>query len=170
VQIELVRGDIVQEEVDAVVTAANETLTGGGGVDWAVHTAAGPELARAGAKIAPCQPGNAMATESFGLAPRIRWVIHAVGPVWDGGAYDEADLLASCYRRILEVADDLGARTLSIPAISTGLYGYPVDAAARVAVRTLRSTPSSVERVRLVAFDDENYDALESAMVDEGDG
>ena len=166
-QIDLVRGDIVAEEVDAIVTAANETLTGGGGVDWAVHSAAGPELARAGAEIAPCEPGNAMVTESFRLAPRISWVIHAVGPVWHGGAHGEADLLASCYRRVMEVADELGARTVSIPAISTGVYGYPADDAAQVAVRTLRSARSNVELVRLVAFDPDNYEALSTAL---GDG
>ncbi len=163
-RIELVFGDIVQEEADAIVTAANETLTGGGGVDWAVHSAAGPELAAAGAAIAPCEPGDAMATDSFGLGPRIRWVIHAVGPMWDGGAHGESGVLASCYRRVLEVADELGARTISVPAISTGIYGYPEHHAAVVAVRTMRSTPSNVGLVRLVAYDERNYDALAIAM------
>lgn len=167
-QLELVLGDIVDEEADAIVTAANETLTGGGGVDWAVHSAAGPELAVAGAAIAPCEPGDAMATDSFDLAPRIRWVIHAVGPVWDGGACGEPEVLASCYRRVLEVADELGARTVSVPAISTGIYGYPEHDAAVVAVRTLRSTPSSVGLVRLVAYDEKNYNALSVAMTDQG--
>lgn len=168
-EIELVRGDIVEESVDAVVTAANPSLTGGGGVDGAIHAAAGPELARAGAALAPCPPGDAKATPSFGLGPRIRWVIHAVGPIWRGGDRGEAETLASCYRRILEVADELGARTVSIPAISTGVYGFPVAPAARTAVRTLRTAPSQVERVRLVAFDQANHDALAAALAADGD-
>src|SRR6202045_900736 len=107
--IEALRGDITRLAVDAIVTAANESLLGGGGVDGAIHAAAGPELAKAGARLAPCDPGDAKVTDAFGLRPRVKWVIHTVGPVWDGGAYGEAELLASCYRRILEVADDIGA-------------------------------------------------------------
>lgn len=146
--------------MDAIVTAANKSLRGGGGVDGAIHAAAGPELAEAGARLAPCAPGDAKATPAFQLSPRIAWVIHTVGPVWDGGSYGEAEILASCYRRILEVADELGIRTLSIPAISTGIYGYPVDEAAAIAVLTLSATPTDVEVARLVAFDDVNLEAL----------
>lgn len=146
--------------MDAIVTAANKSLRGGGGVDGAIHAAAGPELAEAGARLAPCAPGDAKATPTFQLSPRIAWVIHTVGPVWDGGSYGEAEILASCYRRVLEVADELGIRTLSIPAISTGIYGYPVDEAAAIAVRTLSATPTDVEVARLVAFDDVNLEAL----------
>ncbi len=149
--------------MDAIVTAANSTLRGGGGVDGAIHAAAGPELAEAGARLAPCAPGDAKVTAAFQLSPRIAWVIHTVGPVWDGGSYGEAEILASCYRRVLEVADELGVRTLSIPAISTGIYGYPVDEAAAIAVRTLSATPTDVEVARLVAFDDANYKALATA-------
>lgn len=146
--------------MDAIVTTANQTLRGGGGVDGAIHAAAGPKLAAAGARIAPCAPGDAKATPAFQLSPRIAWVIHTVGPVWGGGVYGEAEILASCYRRVLEVADELGIRTLSIPAISTGIYGYPVDEAAAIAVRTLSATPTEVEVARLVAFDDVNLEAL----------
>lgn len=146
--------------MDAIVTAANKSLRGGGGVDGAIHAAAGPELAEAGARLAPCAPGDAKATPAFQLSPRISWVIHTVGPVWDGGSYGEAEILASCYRRVLEVADELGVRMLSIPAISTGIYGYPVDAAAAIALRTLSATPTDVEVARLVAFDEVNYEAL----------
>lgn len=150
--IEVVLGDITREETDAIVNAANSSLRGGGGVDGAIHRAAGPELARAGAAIAPCRTGDAKATPAFGLGPTVKHVIHTVGPVWHGGGHGEADLLASCYRRCLEVADETGARSVSFPAISTGVFGYPAADAARIAVATLRSTPTAVERVRLVAF------------------
>ncbi len=138
--------------MDAIVTAANKTLRGGGSVDGAIHAAAGPELAKAGARLAPCAPDDGKATPAFQLSPRIAWVIHTVGPVWDGGSYGEPEILASCYRRVLEVGDELGVRTLSIPAISTGIYGYPEDEAAAIAVRTLSATPTDVEVTRLVAF------------------
>jgi len=151
-RIEVVVGDITREHVDAIVTAANESLTGGGGVDGAVHRAAGPRLAEAGSAIGPCDPGDAMATPAFHLAP-VRHVIHTVGPVWEGGDDGEAEVLASCYRRCLEVADGLGARTVAFPAIATGVYGFPPDLAARIAVETITATGSAVETVRLVAFD-----------------
>lgn len=162
--IEVVLGDITREAVDAIVTAANESLLGGGGVDGAIHRAAGPRLARAGAAIGPCRPGDAMATPAFDLDPPVRHVIHTVGPVWGGGDYGEAEVLASCYRRTLAVADDIGARSIAIPAIATGVYGFPRDQAARIAVATIRSTPTRVERVRLVAFDAATHDLLKSAL------
>lgn len=168
--IEVVRGDITEETADAIVTAANSALRGGGGVDAAVHAAAGPELLEACSQLAPCAPGDAKATSSFGLHHHVRWIIHAVGPVWDGGTNGEAEILASCYRRILQVADELGARTLSVPAISTGIYGYPKDEAADIAVHALLTTPSAVELVRLVAFDEENYVALSDVMQRSGPG
>src|SRR6266571_8089 len=117
--IEVVLGDITTQDVDAIVTAANESLLGGGGVDGAIHRAAGPRLAEAGAAVGPCSPGDAIATPAFDLNPPIRHVIHTVGPIWEGGGHAEADTLASCYRRCLEVADTLGAQSLAIPAIAT---------------------------------------------------
>jgi O-acetyl-ADP-ribose deacetylase (regulator of RNase III) len=151
VRIEAVRGDITRERVDAIVNAANESLLGGGGVDGAIHRAAGPELLDACRPLGGCPTGDARATPGFRLPAR--WVIHTVGPVWSGGGSGEAELLASCYRRALAVADELGARSIAFPAISTGVYGYPADQAARIAVGTLASTPTGVELARLVAFD-----------------
>jgi O-acetyl-ADP-ribose deacetylase (regulator of RNase III) len=162
--IEVVLGDITEQNVDAIVTAANESLLGGGGVDWAVHQAAGPRLAEAGAAIAPCDPGDAKATPAFDLDPPVRHVIHTVGPVWDGGAYGEAEILASCYRRCLQVADELGARSIAFPAIATGVYGYPPQQAARIAVETIRATPAAVEHIRLIAFDQPTRDILQTAL------
>lgn len=162
--IEVVLGDITEQNVDAIVTAANESLLGGGGVDWAVHQAAGPRLAEAGAAIAPCDPGDAKATPAFDLDPPVRHVIHTVGPVWDGGAYGEAEILASCYRRCLQVADDLGARSVAFPAIATGVYGYPAQQAARIAVETIRATPTAVEHIRLIAFDQPTREILQAAL------
>jgi len=155
--IEAVRGDITRQAVDAIVNAANGSLLGGGGVDGAIHRAAGPRLRQAGAAIAPCATGDAMATPAFDLDPPVRHIIHTVGPVWRGGGHGEASALASCYRRSLEVADGLGVRTIAFPAISTGIYGYPHDEAVRIAVGTLRASSTSVEAIRLIAFDDEMY-------------
>ena len=163
--IEVVLGDITVQDVDAIVTAANESLLGGGGVDGAIHRAAGPRLAEAGAAIGPCEPGNAVVTPAFDLDPPVRHVIHTVGPVWEGGGYGEADILASCYRRSLQVADALGVRSVAFPAIATGVYGFPPDQAADIAVRTIRSAPTAVEHVRLVAFDQPTRDILQAALV-----
>ena len=165
-RIETVRGDITEERVDAVVNAANASLAGGGGVDGAIHRAAGAaQLQAACRELGGCPTGDARATPGFALPAR--WIIHAVGPRWRGGDHGEADLLASCYRRSLEVADELGARSVAFPAISTGIYGYPAPEAAQVAVRTLRSTPTKVELVRLVAFDDTTRDLYEAALAGE---
>jgi O-acetyl-ADP-ribose deacetylase (regulator of RNase III)/acylphosphatase len=163
-QITVVHGDITRQAADAIVTAANSSLRGGGGVDGAIHRAAGPELAQAGARLAPCDAGEAKATPAFRLQPRVRFVIHAVGPVWRGGGHGEAELLASCYRRSLEVADELGADSVAFPAISTGIYGYPPAQAARIAVATLRATPANVAEIRLVAFDPATRDLLEAEL------
>ncbi|GLY93670.1 macro domain-containing protein [Actinoplanes sp. NBRC 103695] len=161
--VDVVLGDITREQVDAIVTAANESLLGGGGVDGAIHRAAGDRLAHAGAAIAPCEPGDAKATPAFDLEPAVRHIIHTVGPVWEGGGYGEAEVLASCYRRSLEVADSLGASSVAFPAIATGVYGFPSDEAARIAVRSILATSTKVLRVRLVAFDEETYEALRAA-------
>ncbi|HEX6660189.1 MAG TPA: macro domain-containing protein, partial [Ilumatobacter sp.] len=132
------------------------------GVDGAIHRAAGPELLEHCRRLHGCETGDAKATPGCRLPAR--WVIHAVGPVWRGGGFGEAELLASCYRASLARADELGARTLAFPAISTGIYGYPVDRAAKVAVDTLRTTPTSVTDVRLICFNDESFDAYRSAL------
>jgi O-acetyl-ADP-ribose deacetylase (regulator of RNase III) len=151
-RIEAVQGDITTEAVDAVVNAANQGLAGGGGVDGAIHRAAGArQLHQACAELGGCPTGDAKATPGFDLPAR--WVIHAVGPRWRGGRHAEAEQLASCYRRALEVADELGATSVAFPAISTGIYGYPPEAAARIAVSTIQATPTNVGLVRLVAFD-----------------
>jgi O-acetyl-ADP-ribose deacetylase len=162
--IEIVLGDITAQDVDAIVAAANESLLGGGGVDGAIHRAAGPRLAEVGAAIGPCEPGDAMATPAFDLDPPVRHVIHTVGPVWEGGGYGEADILASCYRRTLQVANTLGVRSIAFPAIATGIYGFPPDQAAKIALQTIRSTPTAVEHIRLVAFDRLACDILQAAL------
>ena len=147
-----VMGDITKLRVDAIVNAANSALAGGGGVDGAIHRAAGEaELHEACRKLGGCDTGDAKATPGFRLPAK--WIIHAVGPVWRGGGQDEERLLASAYRRSLEVAGELGARSIAIPAISTGVYGFPKDRAAGIAVATVREARSPIEDVRLVAFD-----------------
>jgi O-acetyl-ADP-ribose deacetylase len=162
--IEIVHGDITAENVDALVTAANQSLLGGDGVDGAIHRAAGRRLAEAGAAIAPCMPGDAVATQAFDLDPPVRHIIHTVGPVWEGGGYGEAEVLASCYRRSLEVADALRARSIAFPAIATGVYGFPPDQAARIALATIKSTPTAIERIRLVAYDQATHDLLRTEL------
>ncbi len=152
-RIEAVQGDITREEVDAIVNAANQSLGGGGGVDGAVHRAAGTgDLHEACAALGGCPTGDAKATPGFRLPAR--WIVHAVGPRYRDGRRGEPELLASCYRRALEVADEVGARSVAFPAISTGIYGYPPEEAATIAVETLQSVDTAVELVRLVAFDD----------------
>lgn len=148
--VELVTGDIAgQPDVDAVVNAANRDLAPGAGVAGAIHAAAGPRLARAGARLAPIGVGEAVVTEGFDLPNR--YVIHVLGPRY-GIDQPAADLLASCYRRALELADELGMAALAFPAISTGIFGYPVHEAARVALRTVADVAPTLEVVRLVRF------------------
>jgi O-acetyl-ADP-ribose deacetylase (regulator of RNase III) len=149
---ELVQGDITAVEVDAVVNAANASLLGGGGVDGAIHRAGGPAILAECRRLGGCETGDAKATTAGDLPAR--FVIHAVGPVWHGGGRGEDDLLASAYRRSVEVAAGLGCVSMAFPAISTGIYGFPVERAAPIALRTVRDTAAGtpVERPVFVLF------------------
>jgi O-acetyl-ADP-ribose deacetylase len=162
-KITFVQGDITEQDVDAIVNAANHTLLGGGGVDGAIHRRGGPEI------LAECQKlreerytdglptGQAVATTAGRL--KARWVIHTVGPTY-AESKDKSQLLADCFRNSLRIADELGAATVAFPAISTGVYRWPVDAAARIAVGTVRSSDTQVDEVRFVLFDKRAYDAF----------
>ena len=154
--VEAVQGDITTLDVDAIVNAANSSLLGGGGVDGAIHRAAGPELVAACRMLHGCKPGEAKATGGYRL--KARYVIHTVGPVWNGGGKNEAETLASCYRDSLGVAEELGVRTIAFPAISTGIYGYPRDRAADIAVHEALAAAGRFDRILLVAFDRETCD------------
>jgi O-acetyl-ADP-ribose deacetylase (regulator of RNase III) len=166
-KLELTKGDITSMDVDAIVNAANSRLMGGGGVDGAIHRAAGPELLEECIRAAkerrnvpngPCPAGDAVITGA-GRLP-CKKVIHTVGPVWHGGGGGEAELLASCYRKSLLLAEEAGLKSVAFPNISTGVYGYPKDKAASAAVESVRKTldeTPGIERVVFVCFDDENY-------------
>lgn len=165
--LELARGDITTEPVDAIANAANSALRGGGGVDGAIHRAAGPGLLAELRQRYPAgtPTGTAVATEGYGLPAR--WVLHAVGPIWRGGNHDEEEQLAGAYRSCLSLADELGARSVAFPAISMGIYGYPGAEGARVAVRTVAEHlrgETSVELVRFVLFSEETYELFAAAL------
>jgi O-acetyl-ADP-ribose deacetylase len=150
-KIQIVHGDITELEVDAIVNAANSSLLGGGGVDGAIHRAAGPELVQECSLLGGCKTGEAKATKGYNL--RARYVIHTVGPVWSGGNDGEDQLLASCYRRSLEIAGELNLASIAFPAISTGIYGFPRQRAAEIAVREVRSGAGNLEKLLFVCFD-----------------
>jgi O-acetyl-ADP-ribose deacetylase len=146
------QGDITAERVDAVVNAANRGLRGGGGVDGAIHRAAGADRLHAACRaIGECPPGLAVVTDGFDLPAR--FIIHTVSPVWSDGTVGEPETLAACYRNALRVADEIGARSVAFPAISTGVYGYPLGLAAEVAVTTARAADTDVTLIRFIAFD-----------------
>ncbi len=163
----LVRGDITVQDVDAIVNAANTSLRAGGGVDGAITRAAGPEALADRERVIrergkpPLPTGDAVAT--IGGALRARWIIHTAGPIYSGSP-DDPRLLASCHTRSLQVADELGARTIAFPAISTGVYGYPLDEAAPVAIEAVRSAATAVEEVRFVLFDDGTWRAFAAVL------
>ena len=166
-RIEIVQGDITEMKVDAIVNAANTSLLGGGGVDGAIHRAAGPELLEECRTLHGCPTGEAKITGGYRLPAR--WVIHTVGPVWRGGHDFEDQLLANCYRRSLEVAVQNGVRTIAFPAISTGIYGFPLDRATRIAVREVRAFLASnppVDKVLFVCFDLRTHDVYQRVLTE----
>ena len=165
-KIEVIQGDITQVTADAIVNAANQAMLGGGGVDGAIHRAAGEQLLEACLEFPEkspgvrCPTGTSCATPAFNLPAK--FVIHTAGPVWNGGGYDERDLLASCYRHCLWLSMSLGLRSVAFPAISCGIYAFPIEEAAKISVETIKASLSQqtgIESVKLVAFDDQNFDA-----------
>jgi len=167
-RLRVAEGDITKLDVDAIVNAANPTLLGGGGVDGAIHRAAGPGLLAECKTLGGCNTGEAKITRGYNLPAR--WVIHTVGPVWQGGGHGEDELLADCYRNSLRLAVERRVRTIAFPAISTGVYGFPMARAARIAVREVRrflETDSHLHEVLLVCYDPEAYRIFAEALAAE---
>ena len=163
--IEIIQGDITHQEVDAIVNAANCSLLGGGGVDGAIHRAAGPELLAGCRTLGGCETGKAKITKGYRL--KAKYVIHTPGPVWHGGRKGEPELLASCYRSCLELASANGCKTVDFPSISTGVYHFPLEQASVIAISTIRAylaEHSEIERVRMVCFDAGTKAAYEKAL------
>ncbi|MEM8779067.1 MAG: O-acetyl-ADP-ribose deacetylase [Cyanobacteria bacterium P01_G01_bin.49] len=162
-----IQGDITKQAVDVIVNAANESLLGGGGVDGAIHQAAGPQLLAECRKLNGCDTGDAKITGGYQLLAK--WVIHTVGPVWRGGNSQEEKLLASCYHRSLEIATEKGLKTIAFPAISTGVYGYPLKLATPIAVKTVKNFlegGTTVEQVIFVCFSLESYDCYKKFLIE----
>lgn len=155
-RLEATKGDITQQAVGAIVNAANESLLGGGGVDGAIHRAAGPRLLEECRTLGGCPTGGAKVTKGYQLP--VEYVIHTVGPVWRGGDHGEPELLAACYRSCVRIANELDIDSIAFPAISTGIYGFPKRAAAEIAVSTLRDAGFNGSLIRFVCFDDESLD------------
>jgi len=165
-KIELVKGDITKIEVDAIVNAANNSLLGGGGVDGAIHRAAGPDLLEECKKLDGCKTGEAKITLSYMLPSK--YVIHTVGPVWNGGEHNEKELLTNCYKNSLQIAIDKKLKTIAFPNISTGVYRFPKTMAAGIAIRTVNKIlkeHKKLETIYFVCFDDENYDIYKEKLI-----
>ena len=163
--IDIVRGDITALEVDAIVNAANTTLLGGGGVDGAIHRAAGPELLAECRTLGGCRPVEAKITRGYRLP--VRFVIHTVGPIWRGGKRGEPEILANCYRNSLQLAVENGIKTIAFPAISCGAYGYPIQEAAQIALKTTReflANADKIEKVIFVLWGEEIYEAYRKLL------
>jgi len=164
-QIEIIQGDITKLDVDAIVNAANTTLLGGGGVDGAIHRAAGPELLAECRTLGGCRPGEAKITRGYRLPGR--FVIHTVGPVWKGGKHHEPETLANCYRNSLQLAVQNEIKTIAFPAISCGAYGYPIPEAAQIALKTARdflATDDSIHKVTFVLWGEDVYNAYRQLL------